>query len=229
MIAEVKAATSKRPDGSWAVRLAGGSYHPTAERFRTRKVGCSSFDKCGCKWVAEFEDTSGGWVLTRYKPHDGPDAKDNGHNHDLDQSAAEVMAARSGEYIPPLLMDLADKMATGRNSASVIHATLKDNASKMGLPVTWRRDTIYDWYVRNRMSDEFDLTELVELLKKREQIDGYSYKTSLEACVGNAFILRRVKLQPSPLHVHAVTVCMHACRCSSSSSMASQSGLVTKG
>ena len=175
------------------MRKAGSKLEPTAERFAMMKVGCSSYDKSRCGWTSRFELTTGGWVCVGYKEHEGADAKGNGHNHDLQQSRTEVMAARSGEFIPEDLMDLAEKMALGGSNGSIIHATLKANAAAMQVPVTWSRDTVYDWYVRTRTSCGFDLSELLEMLKKRQQDTGYCFKTKLEdtGC-SNDFVLHGV-------------------------------------
>ena len=197
LIDEVKSFTSTRPDGSWGVRK-GGSIPTNSKRFFTQRVTCSKYDSCGCKWECAYEETSGGWVLTNYAVHDGEDKKPNGHNHELDSSAAEVMAHRSGQFIPTQLLELASQMATGQNTAASIHSTLVSNAHKLGLPVTWERNTVYDWYVRHRTSDNFDVTGLLEMLKEREEREGYASKFALQPNSEGEYVLRRVCTHPHP-------------------------------
>ena len=193
--------------GGWGIRRAG-LIAATTQRFTIRKIGCSKSESHGCRWQANYEGSTGGWFCCNYHPHswltgDNPtkEAKEfaakYGHNHNLSQSRADVMATRSGQNIPTDLLELAEKMSKAKNSAAVIHETLKQNLA--GRPLTWTRDYIYDEFIRCRQLPGcgFDMTGFVELLQERERVHGYKSSFTLRPEADNSFTLIRVCRTPA--------------------------------
>ena len=168
--------------GGWPVRFVGSRKATGKTGFRVR-IGCGfgghmSKTSTGCKWEVEYEDTPSGWVLAKYCTHKSDLDTQAIHNHTLAQSTAEVMAQRSGQFVPEELAVLAGQLR--RLPPSVIHHILCDNAVASGLPITWTRETVAARFCNRSADPSVDMSKALEFLSQQQELHGLEFYVQTE-------------------------------------------------
>lgn len=117
----------------------------------------------GCPFIIHIEESTTGWVIKDIPLHD--------HSHELTQSHAESNAFSAMRFIPPQLAELAERLKAAHNSPKVINNTLKANARKEGIPVTWTYQQIYDRFAPSALEKTADASGLLEFLVARDKLE----------------------------------------------------------
>jgi hypothetical protein len=138
-----------------------------------------------CKWKLWLEECLEGWAIWSFKGHDVCVA----HSHTLVQSREEANAHTAMRSIPESLLVTAKSMVRAGLRVAEVSRWLRHEVEKDGDEVAFNYQDVYSATGASTKERMLDATNLVELLRLREQEHGLFYRTTTdgEGCLKNVF------------------------------------------
>ena len=141
--------------------------------------------KDGCKWRMVLEDCVEGWAVVSHANHSSVDA----HSHPLVLSRAEANAYAVMREIPADLLTIAKTLVAAGVRVSEADRWLRYSVEKAGGEVTWTYQDVYRQTCATTAERKLDATDMLELLRQRQQEQGLFYRTTTdsEGCLNKVF------------------------------------------
>lgn len=166
----------KTGGGGWGLNW-GSHRKGNGVRGQQHVLACHSLKSSTCcKWSLKLEECVEGWVIWSLTEH----AEGIVHSHPLTQSTPESNAYSGMRSIPKDLLDVAKVMAASGIACKDIVAFLKHSVLARGEEVTFTYHDVYHATCATTAARAMDATNMVELLRQREQDQNLFFRTTTD-------------------------------------------------